>query len=127
MKKILNVLILSFAVFCFSAFAHHAAEGIVDEETYALIESLVADTPHADMTLEDLGMGMTEITIVTDSLTSLMNLINDGLLEFISRIVGDTSTSIVFNTDGTVTTTITVQGYNYEEGWYDGRNRNSRG
>ena len=127
MKKILNVLILSFAVFCFTAFAHHAADGIVDEGTYTMIEELVADTPHADMTLEDLGMGMTEVTIVTDTLTSLMNLIEDGLLEMISRIVGDTTTSIVFNPDGSVTTTIIVQGYNYEEGWGDGRNRNSRG
>jgi hypothetical protein len=125
MKKILHVLILSFAVFCFSAFAHHAADGIVDEEVYTMIETLIEDTPHADMTLEDLGMGMTEITIVTDTLTSLVNLINDGLLEIVSMVVGDTTTSIDFNSDGSVTTTITVQGYNYEEGWYDERNRHS--
>ena len=36
MKKILNVLILSLAIVCFTANAHHAASDIVDDETYVL-------------------------------------------------------------------------------------------
>lgn len=114
MKKFLTVLVMSIAITCMPAFAHHAADGIVDEETYEMIDDLVSDTPHADMTLEDLGSGMTEITIITDTLTALMNLIEDGLLEIISDINGDTSITIEFNEDGTITTTITVQGYNYD-------------
>lgn len=39
-----------------SAFAHHMAADIVDEETYEMIDENVEDTPHADLVLEDIGM-----------------------------------------------------------------------
>jgi len=35
-----------------TAWGHHAAEGVVDEEIYAMIDSMVADTPHADLVLD---------------------------------------------------------------------------
>ena len=41
-----------------SAFAHHPAADIVDPETYAMISENIADTPHADMTLGDMGSDM---------------------------------------------------------------------
>ena len=38
-----------------SAFAHHPAADIVDPEIYAMIDANVADTPHADLVLDDMG------------------------------------------------------------------------
>ena len=38
-----------------SAFAHHPAADIVDPEIYAMIDENVADTPHADLTFDDMG------------------------------------------------------------------------
>lgn len=43
-----------------SAFAHHPAANIVDPEVYAMISENIADTPHADMTLGDMGADMDE-------------------------------------------------------------------
>lgn len=41
-----------------SAFAHHPAADIVDPEIYAMIDENVADTPHADLTFDDMGSRM---------------------------------------------------------------------
>lgn len=38
-----------------SAFAHHPAADNVDPEIYAMIDENVADTPHADLTFDDMG------------------------------------------------------------------------
>ena len=48
-----------FALVACPVIAHHAAEGIVDEEIYAMIDAMVADTPHADLVFDDMGGGMT--------------------------------------------------------------------
>jgi hypothetical protein len=97
----------SLAIVSFSCPAHHAAEGIADDEVYEMIDSLLADTPHADMTLEDLGAGMTMITISTQTVTQIENMIDDGLLDYASLLDGQTSVNISFSTDGTTITTIT--------------------
>ena len=48
MNRILSIVAaLTFLLFTtYGVFAHHMAEGMVDEEVYAMIDSLVADTPH---------------------------------------------------------------------------------
>ncbi len=106
MKKFLICVVASIAIASFPAFSHHAAEGMVDEDVYDMIDSLIADTPHADMTIDDLGTGMTTITIETQTVTQTENMIDDGLLDYASLLDGDTSVNITFNSDGTTTTTI---------------------
>jgi len=39
--------------------AHHPAADIVDEEIYEYINNIVADTPHASLTIDEMGGGMT--------------------------------------------------------------------
>ena len=105
MRALLQTAFLSLALAAFPAFAHHMADGIVDEDVYAMIDELIADTPHADMTLEDLG-GMTEITVTAPTMRSLENMIDDGLLDYASMLDGDVKVTIEFGTDNTVVMTI---------------------
>ncbi len=78
------------------AVAHHAAAGIIDEDIYAMIDALVADTPHGEMTLEDLGSGMTEIIIGQVTLVSVERMIEDDLLTYASMLDGDVTVQIAF-------------------------------
>jgi hypothetical protein len=55
MKKTLQVVVLASLLTSFSAFAHHPAEDIVDEEIYEMIDLNVADTPHAELDFTDMG------------------------------------------------------------------------
>lgn len=79
------------------AVAHHAAAGIVDEDIYAMIDALVADTPHGEMTLEDLGGGMTELTIGQVTLVSVERMIEDDLLTYASMLDGAVTVQITFD------------------------------
>ena len=58
MKKIVltSALFMTFA--SATAFAHHPAADNVDPEIYAMIDENVSDTPHADLTFDDMGSGM---------------------------------------------------------------------
>ena len=94
-------------VIAFPVMGHHAAQGIVDEEIYIMIDEMVADTPHGAMTLEDLGGGMTEIVIRDSTLQSIENLIDDGLLTYASMLDGEVDVSIVFENSRAVVLTIT--------------------
>ncbi len=57
MKKALQVAVLASLLASFSAFAHHPAEGIVDADTWEMIDqNLVdADSPHLDLDFTDMG------------------------------------------------------------------------
>jgi len=55
MKKSVLISTLICAVSSASAFAHHPAADIVDPEIYAMIDENVADTPHAELTFDDMG------------------------------------------------------------------------
>ncbi len=76
MKTRILILMLSLA-YATVSFAHHAAVDIIDEETWAMIDELVADTPHASLDLTDLGNAMDmEIMLPSadqDSLDSLVS------------------------------------------------------
>jgi hypothetical protein len=90
-----------------SVFAHHPAADIVDEEIYAMIDSMVADTPHATMTFDEMGGGMTESSVTTDSLTEFETLIEEqDLLEYVELLDGVVDVSIRFNVDSSVTMTV---------------------
>jgi len=106
MRKLLQIAALATLLATSGAFAHHPAADIVDPEIYAMIDSMVADTPHADLVFTDMGGGMTEITITSRRLRTLENLIDDGVLEYASMLDGDVDVAIDFVDDGSVTLTI---------------------
>jgi hypothetical protein len=109
MKRVLTAALVSTAFAAFPSFAHHAAEGIVDDEVYAMIDDLVADTPHADMTVDDIATGMTDVTtttITTRTVTAVENMIDDGLLDYAAMLDGEVDVSITFGSDNSVTMTI---------------------
>ena len=103
MKKIYAAIAVSVAIVSLPAFSHHAAVDMVDEDVYAMIDSLVADTPHAEMTVDDIGT-MTTTTITTQTVTETENMVDDGLLDYAASLDGTTSVTISFDTDGTTTT-----------------------
>lgn len=56
MKNIVKAALITSLFASFSAFAHHPAEDIVDEDTYEMIDENVADTPHADLDFSSMGL-----------------------------------------------------------------------
>jgi len=107
MHKYLQSIVLAMFVFSTSAYAHHPAADIVDEDIYAQIDSMVADTPHATLEFDEMGGGMTETTITADSLREFENMItNDDLLEYIELLDGVVNVSMSFNDDGSVSMTV---------------------
>lgn len=105
MKKLINTLSILFVLFSPSVFAHHPAADIVDEEIYAMIDSMVADTPHADLTFEQREDAM-DTTLTTTSIVELDNMLEDGLMTYVNMLEGDVSVTIDFNDDRSVTMTI---------------------
>lgn len=60
MKNLAYSLLLALAFGSTSAFAHHMAVDMVDEETYEMIDQnlIDADSPHLDLVLEEIQVGM---------------------------------------------------------------------
>jgi len=108
MKRLL-ILGLLMSVLSMPAWSHHPAADIVDPDIYAMIDALVADTPHAELDFTDMGMGMTEITVRADSLRVLETMIDDGLIDYALTLDGEVSVSIRANSDGGVALTISQQ------------------
>lgn len=106
MKKLMHAVVFSFVLASSVVWAHHPAADIVDPEVYAMIDSLVADTPHADLVLEDMGTNRVDMTITANSLRTLESMIDDGLLDYALTLDGDVSVSINANGDGSVTMTV---------------------
>ncbi|MBU0681879.1 MAG: hypothetical protein KKD73_10715 [Proteobacteria bacterium] len=98
MKKIVTTFALCLALAASPALAHHPAEDIVDPEIYAMIDAMVADTPHADLVFDD-DMGSTIIT--TDSVSAAEDLIDDGLLATLSLLDDDVTVTITFGEEVT--------------------------
>jgi len=55
MKKAIQAAAFTSLLASAAAFAHHPAADIVDPEIYDMIDESVADTPHADLTFDDMG------------------------------------------------------------------------
>jgi len=108
MKKTVVAIVGMLILVAIPVFAHHAAEGIVDEEIYEMIDIMVADTPHGDLTLDDLGGGMVEMTITTRTPREMESLLEDGLLTYAAMLDGDVSITIDFDVRS-VEMTITQQ------------------
>ncbi len=96
MKKIVAIFALCLVLAAGSVIAHHPAADIVDSEIYAMIDALVADTPHADMEFDDV-MGTT--TITTDSVSEAENLIHGGLLAALSLLDEEVTVTITFGAE----------------------------
>lgn len=105
MKSIVLFSLLLFS-FAMPAWSHHPAADIVDPEIYAMIDALVADTPHADLVFSDMGRGMTEIEVTAGSIRAMESMIDDGLMDYALTLDGDVAVTIRANTDGGVTLTI---------------------
>jgi hypothetical protein len=107
MKKIVTLGSLVMLLGSTNLYAHHPAADIVDEEIYEQIDSMVADTPHATLTFDEMGAGMTETSITTDSLSDLETLIvQDDLFEYVELLDGVVDVSLSFNDDSSVTLTV---------------------
>jgi hypothetical protein len=91
-----------FALFALPVIAHHMAEGIVDEEIYEMIDTMVADTPHGDFSLEDLGSGMTDIDIVT-RVQDIEMMVEEGFLDALAQLDGSVTMTIDFTDRQAVT------------------------
>ncbi|MCK5356739.1 MAG: hypothetical protein KAJ63_16600 [Methyloprofundus sp.] len=76
-------------------------------KTYEMINNLVTNTPFAKMTIEDFGNNTTLMTITTPSVSSLGQLLDDGILIYIQTLDGEVDINISFNGDGSTTMTIT--------------------
>lgn len=109
MKKIFQTIAVIIIFGLAVAYAHHPAADIVDEDIYAIIDEMVSDTPHADLTFDDMGgdTGTMVTTIDTRSVSELEALVDDGLLTETSLLSGDVSIEIDFVEGGGVETTIT--------------------
>jgi len=107
MKNLLKLSTFALIITSTSLYAHHPAADIVDEEIYEMIDSMVADTPHADLTFDEMGGGMTETTITADSTSSFETLIvQDDLLEYVELLDGVVDVDISFNDDRSITMTV---------------------
>lgn len=107
MRKFLQFSALFLAMGAANVFAHHPAADMVDEDIYTMIDSMVADTPHATMTFDEMGGGMTETSVTTDSLAEFETLIEEqDLLEYVEGLDGVVEVSISFNIDSSVTMTV---------------------
>lgn len=88
-------------------FAHHPAVDIVDEEIYEMIDLMVEDTPHATLSVDEMGGGMTEASITTDTLSDFEKLVaQEDLLEYVEQLDGTVDVSLSFNDDRSVTMTV---------------------
>ncbi len=107
MKEIFQLTTLALLLVSTNLYAHHPAADIVDEEIYAMIDSFVADTPHATLTFDEMGGGMAETSITTDSLSAFETLVaREDLLEYVELLDGVVDVSISFNDDRSVTMTV---------------------
>jgi hypothetical protein len=62
MKKLVLTTAILMAIGSTSVFAHHPAADIVDPDIYAMIDENVSETPHADMTFDDMNNGAATAT-----------------------------------------------------------------
>lgn len=67
MKLAIHLPALILAMATMPAFAHHPAADNVDPEIYSMIDDNVADTPHADMTFDDMGRDMEDMEAARES------------------------------------------------------------
>jgi len=111
-KHLPRTLLLALALGSAPTFAHHMAADILDEDIYAMIDALVADTPHATLDLQSVGAGMSVVTVTTGSIDAMGDFLDDGGLGYIEELSGTVYTDITIGDDGSAA--LTVQHYGSE-------------
>ena len=107
MKNRIRLTTIAMLLASANLYAHHPAADNVDEQIYETIEIMVEDTPHARMTFDEMGGGMTETSITTDTLDDFEDLVDEeDLLEYVEMLDGVVDVSLSFNADSSVTMTI---------------------
>ena len=107
MKNKIRLTTLAMFLASTNLYAHHPAADIVDEDIYEMIDLMVEDTPHASMTFDEMGGGMTETSITADTLDDFDDLLEEeDLLEYVEMLEGVVDVSLSFNDDKSVTLTI---------------------
>jgi len=104
-----KIRLTSLAMFLASSnlYAHHPAADVVDDEIYEMIDLMVEDTPHATLTFEEMGGGMTETSVTADTLSDFESLVaQEDLLEYVEMLDGQVDVSLSFNDDRSVTMTV---------------------
>ena len=84
MKKFLMGSTILFAVFfVLPAWAHHAAEGIVTDEIWQMVDDLLgdADSPHLNLVFDDMGMPLlvTSFEVYTEDVDYYVSAVTIGL------------------------------------------------
>lgn len=77
-----------------SAFAHHPAADRVDPEIYSMIDANVADTPHADLSFDDMGRDMEEVGAAMDANEELARMNDETSMDVDMDTVMDTDPAI---------------------------------
>lgn len=112
MKKTTRMLVLALSLASAPVFAHHMAADVVDEEIYAMIDALVADTPHATLDITLVGTGQSTVTVDTVTVDAMSDFLDDGGLGLIEELSGETYITLNINIDNSAT--LTVQHYSTE-------------
>ena len=103
MRRVIPWTAIALALCALPVLAHHAAEGMTDDEVYEMIEALIIDTPHASWTPpEEMGGGLTSMTISTTTARPLESMIDDGLLTFLAMLDGEVVVTMTFERRGGV-------------------------
>ena len=92
MKTRILILLTLFVLSPLLASGHHPAEDMVDDEIYAFIDEMVADTPHATLDFDEMG----NVVITTEFVSTAETLIQQGLLANASLLDGDVTMTIEF-------------------------------
>lgn len=104
MKKLIFVIATVFGLmFATTGWSHHAAEGIVADETYDMISEQLDGTPHLELTLDDLA-----IRIIFDVDNEDLGEVEDIMDEvLVNRGSPNIEVEYVDNGDGTTTVIVT--------------------
>ena len=84
------------ALFAYPVIAHHAAQDIIDEEVWLMIDELLADTPHANIDFDEVGSGMIQLGMTVNRVPTVENMVEDGLLELLGYLDGEVTLEIDF-------------------------------
>ena len=82
--------------------AHHPAADIVDEEVYAMIDEMVADTPHATLDFDDTMGEDGTTTITVPSVSDAEDMIDDYLLSTLSLLEEEVTVTITFAEEASI-------------------------
>ena len=103
MKRLTTAAALVFVICALPLFSHHAAQDIIDAEVWEMIDTMIAETPHADWTPpEDMGGGVIQTALSTRTIRPFESMIDDGLLTYLAMLDGDVLISMTFNRRGGV-------------------------